>query len=423
MRLRSTDLKQNLLHIWPFWSLLWKLKLDKLISRVLGLIIILMNISVFSNKKESIILCMERNIFIDDVNALKAYPSNHKFVIFNRFLNGSLIRAFWPEELKEQTTFSAKKKKNKGFFKRITKICYNTMIFLESFTKNNVNFILTGNINYFQDYPWLTAIHQKNGKFVVLNKESMVYLSDRNTDVDRIDKYKFKYEGDAVLFYNNAGMKRYIKKESVTPNQSFVTGCPRVDSLVSIAKNRGKKNDFVLFALFSPFVKSIIPDVYNETLSIIYNDKELRDKTIVKCKYTFQVDEIKKKYPEINAVSDSIEKYIKEDPAIFLGYSSIACFDSLIAGIPVVIPWWGKAAELGEEALLGKHTSEFHLLADSKESLAKILKNHIREFKEIKNGSYLYDNSNFKKLMEDEYTYIDGKNCQRFFEVIDQLKQ
>jgi hypothetical protein len=425
MKPGSPDFKSNLLHIWPLWLLLWRLKFDILISRLLGLIIILLNLSVFSDNKKPIILCMERNIFLDDVKALKEHSSKYKFVLFNRYLNGSLIRAFWPEELKEQSIFYAKKKKFEGFFKRISKICYNTMIFLESFTGANIDFILTGNINYYQDYPWLLAIHEKNGKFVALNKESMVYLSDRNVVVDRIDKYKFKYEGDAVLFYNNSGMKRYIQKGSVTENQSYVSGCPRVDRLVNIAKQKKKTKNFVLFALFSPFVKSIIPELYDEILEVIYQDKILRDNTIIKCKYAFQADEIKEKYIGLNAVSDSLENYIKNYPAIFLGYSSIACYDALIAGTPVVIPWWDKAAELGEEALLGEHTSEFHLLANSKESLGEILNNYVNRANKIENDSnlLLIDNPSFKKLMEDEYSCIDGKNCERFFEIIDQLNK
>ena len=107
---------------------------------------------------------------------------------------------------------------------------------MEFFTAMDIKIILTANINYFQDYPWIDAIHRNNGKFVALEKESIFFLpkSVKKIIIDTHKKHDFKYEGDAVFFYNDVAKETYIKTGGVQPERAFVTGCPRVDELITV---------------------------------------------------------------------------------------------------------------------------------------------------------------------------------------------
>jgi len=410
-------------------TILFRLKQDKILSIFMGLTIILYNKNEIDNKKKTGILAIKKLIFNDDLIALKKYPSDYKILLYPIPLKNSKtgkIRGMWPEEIQEQTAFYVQKEKYRDLFERCSKLFYDTLKFIETFSQINVKIILTANIDYWQDYPWIEAIHKKNGKFVVLEKESILYSSGiTNRRLNRYKDYKFKYEGDVVLFYNELAKESYLTTDSFKQNQSFVTGCPRVDMLTSLAEDKKDKNDFILFATFmSPLhgpYKSV--KLGNDILNIINKDKLLKSKTIIKCKDSVEAKNIKKTYPDLHVVSDTIFKYLKKNPAIFIGYNSTSCFDSLIARIPTVVPLWGDAKKVGNDTLLGEHTSDFHLVAHDKEEFVKILKSHL-DSKDIKNyftAESKWDHSELKKKIETEYSPIDGKNRQRFFNVINRL--
>lgn len=406
---------------------LWKTKLDYLISVFLGIVTILYNKNEITKKNRKIgILAIERNIFDEDVKALKKFPSNYQILVFPVLLRALMSdenELIWPDGLPlEQTAFYAKKDDFDWFFDRFSDIFYNTLKFFKSFSCVDIKIILTANIDYFQDYSWIKAIHNKNGKFVVLEKESIVYLStDKKVLTHRYNKYRFKFDGDVVLFYNYLGKKTYIDTGSVSPNKAFVVGCPRVDSLVSIAHKKSGDGDFVLLASFiEPYY--LATNVWDEIIHAVYNDEFLRRKTVVKCKDDKEAKEVKKLFPDINVVSDSIENYFIKNPAILVGYNSTTCYGALIVGIPVVVPYWGETKKDGIDGLVGKHTSSFHLLASSKDELLVILKDYLNKNTEgYKKPQTIWNNLELKKFLEERYSRVDGKNCQRFFEFIDKI--
>lgn len=281
--------------------------------------------------------------------------------------------------------------------------------------------ILTANFDYYQDYPWISAVHKKNGKFVVLEKESIFYMpANERITVSWYKNRSFVYEGDAVLFYNETAKNVYIETGVVKPSQSFVTGCPRVDTLVSLAKNKKKKGDFALLVSFmDPAYRAV--ELWNKTLKAVYQDELLRNKTIIKCRDSEEVEIINRKFPGISAVYGPMEDYLKEPIAIFASFNSTSCLDALIVGIPVVVPAWGTAKKAGKKALLGEHTSDFNLIAYNKESLIEILKEHITNKYTYKQTQSIWGNSKIKKSIEEKYSRLDGKNCQRFFNYIDGL--
>jgi len=411
---------------------LWKLKLDYIISKLFGMFIILFNKNeIVKDEKKTVILAMDRKIFHDDVKALREYPSNYKILIYPVLLRALIsdesrdLLPLWPKELKEQTSFYSKKEKYKDFYERLSKIFYETLSFLASFTQLEAKIILTANFDYYQDYPWIKAIQDNHGKFIVLEKESILYIPKTEERLhSRYKKYKFKYEGDAVLFYNKKAKEIYIKTGCVKSNQAFATGCPRVDRLTVLSKNTNSKSNFALFVTFMDPIHGAAKSVElgYEILNAIYIDEMLKRKTIVKCKDSIEARAIEKKFPGISTAIGPMEKYLKRKPSLLVGFNSTSCLDALITGIPVLIPWWGDARELGKDALLGDHTNDFHLIALNKNSLIKILKDQLSNDRQIRtNTQTVWNNLNLKKLVEENYSLVDGRNCQRFFSVLDNL--
>lgn len=405
---------------------LWHLKLDYFMSKFIGIVTVCYNKKEFAlNKNKKAILAMERGVFDYDVKAIKEYPSKYIIIIYPTLARSLLSDdAEWlhPEEILEQTSFYTNKDKYKWLYDRLSNIYSKVLDTIESFGKVKVKVVLTANIDYFQDYPWIKAIHNKNGKFVVLEKESIVFKkTELDTLTARHNKYGFKYDGDAVLLYNELAKDIYCRIGSIKPNQTFITGCPRVDRLTALSKNKSEKSNFALFTSFME-PQHFGAGVCEEILKTIYEDELLRKKVIIKCKYAKEAEEIKKMYPGVTAVSDTVENYLIKNPAIFIGYNSTICYDALIAGIPVVIPFWGETKEGDDDRLVGKHTSDFHLLAYDKKSLVKIIKDYLtNNTKEYMEPQTVWSNPSLKRFLEERYSNVDGDNCKRFFETIDEI--
>ena len=154
------------------------LKLDVLIAIFFGFFTIVFNINGIKQNKDDIgILWMERKIFTDDVQALKDYKSNYFFIKFPQWLRPLLVHnnLVWPVRMAEQTKFYKYVDEYKLFLDRISKIFFNIITMVEFITSVKIVVVLTANMDYYQDYPWINAIHKKKGKFIVLEKESIFF--------------------------------------------------------------------------------------------------------------------------------------------------------------------------------------------------------------------------------------------------------
>ena len=407
--------------------ILWKIRLDNLISKLLTYIIIRQNKEEINKiKNQKVILAMQRGIFNLDIAALKKYPSEYKIIIYPALCRALIFdEAEWihPKEILEQTVFYAKKEQYKKHYERLSNLFLKIINNFEKKTDSNVKLILTGNMDYFQDYPWIKTIHDHKGKFIVLEKESIVYLYTDKTNLSkRHNKYKFKYEGDYVLFYNYLAKETYIEAGSINPKQAIVTGCPRVDRLTELSKNKKQIKNYI--ALIASFMQPyyFATNVWDEIITDINQDEILQGKTIVKCKDKKEQEQLNNKYPKIKTVSDSIENHLRTNPSIFVGYNSTTCYDALITATPMVIPYWGETKKKSDDGLVGMHTSQFHLIANNKDEMIKILKDYIKgDTKKYMQTPTIWDNKELKEFLEKRYSRVDGKNCQRFFEFCERI--
>lgn len=403
---------------------LWYLHLDRFLGKFIGYLTVSYNKQILEKDKIGI-LAMERGIFDYDVAALKKQSSNYQIIVFPTLARALLFdeaKKIQPQELLEQTVFYAKKDEYTEHYNRLSNIFSHTLDYFEKKTKSKIKVVLTANIDYFQDYPWIKTIHDRSGKFVALEKESIVYMyTDKKNISERHHKYNFKFDGDAVLFYNYLGRDIYVEVGSVKASQAYVSGCPRVDRLVELSKNKSKKTDNAVIASFmQPYY--FATKVWDEVIHSIYADELLKEKTIIKCKNKEEVKSVNNDFSDIAAVSDSLENYLIKNPAIFVGYNSTACYDALIAGVPVMVPFWGETHQKGDDALVGEHSSSFHHLAKSKSEFVSILKDYIKgDTSKYKDFGTVFDDKKLKEFLEKRYSRVDGKNCERFYEYIDKI--
>lgn len=305
------------------------------------------------------------------------------------------------------------------FLARITSIFERALYILRDTYHTRIEIVLAGQIDYAMDYPWIAAIKNFGGKFVVLNKESIIYSPFfAQETVDLYEKDSFFYEGDAVLLYNSFAKELYMRAGAIEEKKSFVVGCPRVDRLIQIGVSARAKNRFVLLAAFlDPTYRA--QKLWSEVLSSLYADPSLRSRVIIKCRDTREIPVIKKDFPDFNAVTGPMEKFLEMNPAVFVGFNSTACLDALIAEIPLVVPWWAEALAMEGESLLGPRTSDFHTLARTPESLVSAINVRLNDEENDTPSVSWQSNARLRDFIETKYSSLDGKNCERFFAFID----
>ena len=121
-------------------------------------------------------MAIRKLIFNDDVKALKKYPSNYNILFYpNAIKNSKLdkVKGMWPDKIQEQSSFYAKKDKYGDLFERCSRMFCNTLNFIEKFLQIELKIILTANIDYWQDYPWIAAIHIKKVSLLFWTKNRL----------------------------------------------------------------------------------------------------------------------------------------------------------------------------------------------------------------------------------------------------------
>ena len=207
----------------------------------------------------------------------------------------------------------------------------------------------------------------------------------------------------------------YIDTGSIKQNQGFVTGCPRVDALTNIKKEPAKEK----FILLSSFMNGYgAKKLWSDVINGIYDDEVLRRKTLVKCRTFDEANTLREKYPDIRTDSGPMQKYLLQKPMIVVGFGSTSLIDSLIVGIPILIPLWAEGLKCNNY-LLGENTKKHHLIARDVRSLQEILRKVVGEELDIKYD--LLDDCEFKEYLEKRYSPMDGKNTTRFFDRLDEM--
>jgi hypothetical protein len=277
------------------------------------------------------------------------------------------------------------------------------IFFIEKFYNIKIKVVLSGNLDYYQEYSWINAIHYNNGIFIVLSKES-IFL-DENVVTNFLKwskKHSFKYDGDYAFFYCSNAMDIYIKAGFVKKDQCFIVGSPRMDALLEIEFTNEDDGKILLLCFMDKMYFGV--NLWNDLLDILYNDKSLKNKVIIKCKMKKQINIIKQKYPDFNCVSFSIVDSLKRKPSVVVGFNTTALLDAFIVGIPIVIPSWGDARIF---SVLKNNVN-----AKDKNEFLKLIKN----IDSIDNSM-----NNLEDVVTKYYSFMDGKCRTRFFEKLNEI--
>jgi hypothetical protein len=359
--------------------------------------------------EKKFILVIEQEVLRDDINALAAHQSKYELILYPEIMRQIIGDICWPDEIKMETTFYEKKERYRKVFERIENIHYNVLMLITKLTKHKMKAILAGNFDEFQDYLWITAIHKAKGKFIAFCNETIITKKTKERITNKFLSYIFRFDGDAILFHNEASKHIFERLISFDKDKMYVVGLPKMDQISQINKAKGE------FILIFPFTE--LKQLCKETIDAICENQELRPKSIIMCRNNEEVINFQSKYIGLGALYIDLKFILEEGPKVAVGFNSTSCLDSMVAGIPVIMPIWAEAKdiELDESELMGEHTKKFHEIVKNKESLIKLLEKYLNDKKEHPLSKEATE------YIEKRYSLIDGNNCKRFFDVIDSI--
>ena len=388
-------------------ALLWHLHLDYAISLLLFYSIMYYN-GVNFKKKKNLIMAIEQQSFRDNILALHNHKSKYTFIVFPEVMRTIVGETCWPKELMKETGFYEKKERHRKTINRLENIHYTVLFFITKMTNIEVNVVLAADFDNYQDFPWIAAIHQMKGKFIAYCNENIITKKTKEETTKKLVSHIFRFDGDAILFYNSEAKTIFERLISFEKNKIHVVGEPRIDTLIQM--KRGGE-DFIAIVTFKEYEK-----LWNETIDAIYSKKELRKKIVMICKNEEEMQDASKKH-QPGAICVKSDLVLKSGPKAIIGINRTECFDAMIVGIPVIVPFWAEAKKTEEDEmeLFGNHTRKFHETARTKETLLKLIDSYMNDKKEYPLKPEA------REYIEKRYSLIDGNNCKRFFDLVDKI--
>lgn len=194
-----------------------------------------------NNTNGPVVLCLERNIFIDDIFALTRFSGRINYVTIHRhyfkelfyyFVRGEEGSKLTEENYHTANTARFGRDRYKKYLKRML-----------PYLKKAIGFeaIMACNFGYVEHQELALVCEESKIPFIVLNKEGMV-ASEAYDDFVRQFRGR-KFIGTKMLCVNKQ-IKRALldfKLPGLTEEKIVVTGVPRLDNYVFISNNKPLK--------------------------------------------------------------------------------------------------------------------------------------------------------------------------------------
>ena len=308
------------------------------------------------NDKKNI-LCLYRESFIKDIDALRLYGKNNYIVVtagFTRFQ-----KAWLPPALVEQTFYQ---KKLENYPEAVSKSQrYAETLYQLLDRKFTINGFLTGNFDYWQDHYFKIVAKRNKVPFLVLSREHPVIPEVSNIVRARYEKANYQFYGDAIAV---AGKSTFdvIKQSKTICDQDDVriTGLPRYDDWRAVVKD--KPLDQRRYVTLLTFTNGYFADeTFKEVLlnfceiSRFYRGKNVEFVVKTKDRVDTQmvkhlIENIKVSYNLI--ISDVINLFeLLPDSKLVIGYNSLSLVEGLMSGAQIVIPSWGQCLNNGPKVM------------------------------------------------------------------------
>jgi len=258
---------------------------------------------------------------------------------------------------------------------------YARSVWRKPFLRRAIDILITGNFGYYAEQELAAALEKVGVRVVVLHKENVKPDGRLNADYKLYAKCRSRFNGSEVFVYNEAERDIQIRAGIVSAEKVRVTGMPRLDRIHEWRRvNIGLPNRFapeVLYLFFSPekalplgwdedtgeyialggdtlegAVLKPFQELAHNTFNAIVELAESRPEARVTIKtkrdrvslqgFDLLVQKCRSLPANISVVQSGDPFELITRSCVVCGFNTTALLESIAAGKPVVVPWYGE---------------------------------------------------------------------------------
>ncbi len=359
-----------------------------------------------SDKKN--ILCLYRESFIKDINALRRYGQFNYIVVtagFTRFQ-----KAWLPKQLVEQTFYQRHIEKYPEAVKKSQK--YAETLYRLMDRKFTIDGFLTGNFDYWQDHYFKIIAKSNKIPFLVLSREHPVIPEVCNIVKARYASAMYQFDGDAIAVAGQSTFDVINQSRTICSEDKIrITGLPRYDDWRPIVKNKPlTERRFITLLTFTNgyFADETFKEVLLNFCEISQFYREENIQFVVKTKDQVDTQKINRLVKNIRSsqnmiITDTINLFeLLPDSRLIIGYNSLSLIEGLMSGANIVIPNWGQCLSNGPSAMYPRDNplvNELIRFPTDHDELEKVIRSVVKE------AAFTIDNKKAEELIQ-QYIYI-----------------
>ncbi len=314
------------------------------------------------------------------------------------------------------------KKKIDSYKEYINKV----LLYFKKF--NNINLIVSFNLNYKAEKIFQKIDKDLNIKYMVLHKESLFSEETMKAYKKHFIDYG-AFFGDHICVYTERFKELLVSSKVCDQNKISLIGAPRLDKLIN---NKILKENYILYFLIRPL--SGLKQIENFTWSILAND--ILEKTlnfadqnpdikfIFKSKIPFdnesleQEEKIKKKnLNNCKLIYGGSSSELITNSKLIVAFNSTSIFEGLASRKKVVIPSYDKYKNEINKYTINYIKSDNIFNPKNSIEYLDILNNLCKE----KKKSDVFLSTGDKVLLKKYMGNDDGKSSERLYEIIKKI--
>jgi hypothetical protein len=346
------------------------------------------------------ILLLAKSGFNEDMQAAFAQKENVDLLFLHRDALKFVARQYLPASLNDNNY-------NIGGSLAEAKSAYRTCLraIWEIFIKkNNLSVVISGNFGYYAERELAFALEELNAPLLVAHKECLKTPSQVRAWIHVYNRYRGRFGGRSIAVYNETEKAVLVEGNVCLSDRISVVGCPRLDTLHRMRKNRehssfaDSRRKTLLFFSFHPTAASGLPwvpmpaevegigsfpvmpiggnakylnywfgfDAEGRSTEPVYWDKLSREvhrgiielaarrddiDVVIKVKVgphnTSHAEQmLEGPLPQnIKVFRGGSSEQFFQSASVVCAFNSTACLEAIAAGIPVVTPWFCEAGE------------------------------------------------------------------------------
>ncbi|MFQ5889825.1 MAG: hypothetical protein ACE5JR_07205 [Gemmatimonadota bacterium] len=324
------------------------------------------------------VLAFDRPVFERDLLELSRRTDLDIFPL-PAFVHTTLFLSFLPHRFKDQHRYHRLDTRNDQALKRrlqgVVERVFPTLRRLLRFDA-----VLTANVDYAQDQPWIDACERHGVPLLVLLKETISSDAHFQWIVAHYTELGFRFRGTLVLAPTRWMRKALLAAGVVDDGRVLVTGLPRNDSIADALRDGASRGAadrdwVVLFAFASqfPFTDDFAPrELWSEVLPAFLEAAAQHDvvtvRFIIKAKTPRDRKEIEASLarfpcrPNVELVERASLKEVIRRTRAAVGFNSTALVELMRTNVPLIVPLWGSAARNPQVLMFPNGTSSAALL-------------------------------------------------------------